>query len=238
MKNTNTASRKEECLPYSQLQKQERLDYVEPAIRNLVEVLNSFPGIETIASCEGHQSKIGVYKGLIISYVAFTSENEEYLKKILASVPEYQVTLSSGAINLTVAVSSGLSFSKEYKDQILYRICLRSSDKLILHYLNDKLAKAIQSGEKLEIDFKECEKIVGESAPPAHEKVYVKHSHDDPWQIAFSSGKLTDGGSDLLCFANQKTNGSVYEAYPIWLTNDPFRRNPPLTRLKITDPLI
>ena len=53
-------------------------DFVEPKIRPLVEALNTWPGIETFSSCEGHENR----DSKSIPHVTFTCRDEADLREI------------------------------------------------------------------------------------------------------------------------------------------------------------
>lgn len=132
-----------ECIYYSKLTDKEKFEFVEPNIRDLVNAINSFDGIETFASCEGHSySPYGVPNQ---AYVAFISTNVKSLKTILNNITQFE----SDSIKICVEASFNYEVGR---NEISYVIRVWGKDIIYLHKYLRELSIIVLNGEKLNLD--------------------------------------------------------------------------------------
>lgn len=122
----NKESRIGHCIRYSELTPQEKEEFIEPGIRSLVSTLNSLPGVDTFASCEGHSPEDCREDQVPnTAYVAFYCKHEEVLKQILINFKDQEGFVSlfdKGFYPDVIAASQKMeiSYYPEYHNHIVY----------------------------------------------------------------------------------------------------------------------
>lgn len=134
------------CIPYDQLTYEEKELYIEPGVKNIVEVINLFEGINTFASCEGHEKRFE-YEIPNSGYVAFTSKNEKSLKCILNKITHFDFEFNIEGEKKEkqyIKANCDISFNKLYNTEIHYCIRCSSSKVEFIHNYFNELARAIK----------------------------------------------------------------------------------------------